>query len=79
VRTVSQTPTYDQLRGERINADVPASEANPQLTDRPGRHRVREDTPTDSAVPGPSLGPATDLGGNGPRFGRRKPDEFPGS
>ena len=28
-RTVSQTPTYDQLRGERINADVPAGEADP--------------------------------------------------
>jgi hypothetical protein len=35
VRAVSQTPTYDQLRGERINADVPPSEVDP---DQPGRH-----------------------------------------
>jgi hypothetical protein len=49
-RTVSQTPTYDQLRGERINADVPAGEADPHQGGHPGRHRVRDDMPAGSAV-----------------------------
>lgn len=48
-RTVSQTPTYDQLRGERINADVPAGEADPHPVDRPGKHRIRDDMPAGSA------------------------------
>jgi hypothetical protein len=39
-RAMSQTPTYDQLRGERINADVPADEADPQQIDHVGRHRL---------------------------------------
>jgi hypothetical protein len=38
VRAVSQTPTYDQLRGERINADVPPSEVDPTRLEQPGRH-----------------------------------------
>lgn len=38
VRAVSQTPTYDQLRGERINADVPSSEEQPPRLDQPGKH-----------------------------------------
>ena len=38
VRAVSQTPTYDQLRGERINADVPPSEVDPPRLDQPGKH-----------------------------------------
>jgi hypothetical protein len=49
-RTVSQTPTYDQLRGERINADVPAGEADPHPVRRPGRHRIRDDMPVGPAV-----------------------------
>jgi len=49
-RTVSQTPTYDQLRGERINADVPAGEADPHPVHRPGRHRIRDDMPAGSSV-----------------------------
>jgi hypothetical protein len=28
---MSQTPIYDQLRRERINADVPAAEADPEV------------------------------------------------
>ena len=48
---VGQTPTYDQLRGERINADVPASETDPYPFERPGRHRLKEDIP-DSDPPG---------------------------
>ena len=41
-RPVRPTPLYDQLRGERINADVPPSDAQPhQLEDR-GKHRVAD-------------------------------------
>jgi hypothetical protein len=36
---VSQTPIYDQLRGERINADVPAPKVGPE-TNRPRRTRL---------------------------------------
>lgn len=55
-RVVRQTPTYDQLRGERINADVPASEVHPDWCDRPGRHRLADDTPA-AAVCGPPPAP----------------------
>jgi hypothetical protein len=58
---VSLTPTYDQLRGERINADVPASETDPQPVDRPGRHRIPDDT---LAAPAPS-GPSPERGKSG--------------
>lgn len=54
---VSQTPTYDQLRGERINADVPASEvdgrasgADPDSRAHSGKHRLRDDGPGAAAV-----------------------------
>ena len=64
-RTVSQTPTYDQLRGERINADVPAGEADPHPVGRPGRHRIRDDMPAGSAVSDidPGGDPIEDLSG----------------
>jgi hypothetical protein len=75
LRTVSHTPTYDQLRGERINADVPAGEAEPQPVDRPGRHRLRENTAAESAVPPALLGPRVDLAGYRPQFGREKPGQ----
>lgn len=52
-RTVSQTPTYDQLRGERINADVPAGEVDPHTVGRPGRHRIRDAMPAGSTVSDP--------------------------
>jgi hypothetical protein len=45
VRGVSQTPTYDQLRGERINADVPASEDDALWVDKPGRHHPSDGAP----------------------------------
>jgi hypothetical protein len=38
VRSVSQTPTYDQLRGERINAEVPPSEDDLPRVGQPGKH-----------------------------------------
>ncbi|MGH3788634.1 MAG: hypothetical protein ACRDRG_19275 [Pseudonocardiaceae bacterium] len=37
---MSHSPIYDQLRGEHINADVPASEAEAQPGDSPGKHRL---------------------------------------
>lgn len=40
VCAVSDSPIYDQLRGERINADVPASGADAQPGDNPGKHRL---------------------------------------
>ncbi|MFY9806683.1 MAG: hypothetical protein WAK86_05380 [Pseudonocardiaceae bacterium] len=36
---MSQTPIYDQLRRERINADVPAGAANPHQVGQAGQHR----------------------------------------
>lgn len=40
-RVVSQTPIYDQLRGERIDVDVLAiGGANPQRIGHTGRHRL---------------------------------------
>jgi len=36
---VSQTPIYDQLRGERINADVPVPGTGPQRVGYTGQHR----------------------------------------
>jgi len=60
-RAVSHTPTYDQLRGERINAAVPASEADPHQVDHPGKHRPRDDAPTAAAVGGSSPEPEADL------------------
>jgi hypothetical protein len=45
VRAVSQTPTYDQLRGERINADVPPSEEDPPRVAQPGKHGPADDAP----------------------------------
>lgn len=67
-RTVSQTPTYDQLRGERINADVPAGEADPRPADSPGRHRIRDDMPAGSPVSdlGPGGDPAENWSGFAP-------------
>jgi hypothetical protein len=50
---VRQTPTYDQLRGERINADVPASDVDPDWLDRPGRHRLGDYTSAAAAMYSP--------------------------
>src|ERR687893_2059560 len=57
---MGETPIYDQVRGERINADVPASGADPQRAAYHGKHRLRPDTPVPPAVFGPP-GPAADL------------------
>jgi hypothetical protein len=63
VRPMGRTPIYDQLRGERINADVPAAEADPQVVGRRGRHHVLVVAPGSAAVVGPP-GPNTGLDGN---------------
>lgn len=52
---VGQTPTYDQLRGERINADVPASEPELSPLERPGKHRLRDGMPAAAGEPSPGL------------------------
>lgn len=39
-RLVSPTPIYEQLRGERINADVPVCDAEPQRMAHPTSHRL---------------------------------------
>jgi hypothetical protein len=39
-RPMGQTPIYDQLRGERINAEVPATGADLQRADHPGKHHL---------------------------------------
>jgi hypothetical protein len=63
VRLMGQTPIYDQLRGERINADIPATAAVPQLLDHPGRHHLLAVAPGPAAVFGPRR-PGTDLNEN---------------
>jgi hypothetical protein len=59
---MGQTPIYDQLRGERINADVPPAGTDPQLVGHPGEHPLLTGAPVPAAVFGP--GPATDLDAN---------------
>lgn len=39
-RPVKPTPLYDQLRGERINAGVPPSDAQAQQVEDRGKHRL---------------------------------------
>jgi hypothetical protein len=55
-----ETPIYEQLRGERINADVPSSETGPSRVDHPGRHRLVPDTTGSVAACRPP-GPGADL------------------
>jgi hypothetical protein len=69
VSGVNQTPTYDQLRGKRINADVPASEADLDPRTHRGRHHLREDGSTAAAVCGSSPGSGVDLAGDWAGFG----------
>ena len=49
---MGETPIYDQVCGERINADVPASGTDPQRSGYHGKHRLLPDTPV-AAVFGP--------------------------
>lgn len=52
---------YDQVRGERINADVPASGADPYEVEYFGKHRFEADAIIAAAVCGSSPGPGADL------------------
>ena len=72
-RAVSHTPTYDQLRGERINAGVPASEADPYQVGHPAKHRRRDDAPAAAAVGGFSPEPGADLAEGWSWFGTGQP------
>jgi hypothetical protein len=85
VSRVSQTPLYDQLRGERINADVPATD-----TDVPARNAQREaltpsgprqfpaNIPIAETVHGVSSGSEADLGVESKCCGRhRRLDDAP--
>jgi hypothetical protein len=47
------TPIYDQVRGERLNADVPPSGTDPPRADYHGKHRLSPDTPVPAGVLGP--------------------------
>jgi hypothetical protein len=61
VLPVSQTPIYDQLRGERINADVPAVNPEPPRADDPEQHVQPENMvavdPLFARPPGPGADP----------------------
>jgi hypothetical protein len=50
VSPVTPTPIYDQLRGERINAEVPATGADPHRLDHPDGHRLAPTVLTAPAV-----------------------------
>ena len=63
VRPRDQTPIYDQLRGEHINADVPTTGPDPQRVDHHGNHRLLTDAPVATVVFGPP-GPGADLAAN---------------
>ena len=45
-RLMSPTPIYDLLRGERINAEVPAADVGPPLIEHGRKHRLPVDALT---------------------------------
>jgi hypothetical protein len=47
------TPIYDQVRGERLNADVPPCGTDPPRADYHSKHRLIPDTPVPAGVSGP--------------------------
>jgi hypothetical protein len=61
-RLVRPTPIYDQLRGERINADVPATVDEPQPVDQGGKHRLAAGGPGPVVVFGRPPRSRPDLG-----------------
>jgi hypothetical protein len=62
---VSQTPIYDQLRGERINANAPARGINPHQVVHPDKTLLPADATSVAAVFARPPGP----GANAPRNG----------
>ncbi len=71
---MGHTPIYDQLRGERINAEVPATGADPQPLNHPGTHHRLADPPIPPAVFEP-LDPGTGLSAHQHHPLRAFPDE----
>lgn len=61
---VSQTPIYDQLRGEHINVDVPASGADPQNIGQSEQNDLFIDASSVTAVFPRPPGPGADLSAN---------------
>ncbi|HEX6404744.1 MAG TPA: hypothetical protein VF003_16540 [Pseudonocardiaceae bacterium] len=57
---MSDTPIYDQLRGERINADVPADSTDRQRVGHHGHHRAPAAAMGGPAVPGRPAAPGFD-------------------
>src|SRR5437763_1459265 len=49
-RAMGQTPIYDQLRGERINADVSPSAVPAHHLAHPSRHFLGEEPPSATVV-----------------------------
>jgi hypothetical protein len=56
-RAVGQTPIYDQLRGERINADVPPSTVESDRLVSSGKHRLGAEASSSTAVEGRPVRP----------------------
>jgi hypothetical protein len=61
---MSQTPIYDRLRGERINADVTIPEVDPQKIDHTGQDRVPADATSAAAVFARSPWPGANFAAN---------------
>ncbi|HEX5349791.1 MAG TPA: hypothetical protein VFW64_22290 [Pseudonocardiaceae bacterium] len=55
---MSQTPIYDQIRGERINVDLPAAGSEPTPVDPPDVDTPDVDTPDKGGFPVSGAGPA---------------------
>jgi hypothetical protein len=73
---MGNTPIFDQVCGERINADVLASGADSQWAGYHGRHRLIPDTPVAAAVSGPP-GPGDGFAQNHHRRARTYPAGLP--
>jgi hypothetical protein len=63
-RPVGQTPIHDQLRGERINADVPTPRVDPQQVNHTGQDRLPADATSAAAVFTRRPGPGANLAAN---------------
>ena len=59
-RAMGQTPIYDQLRGERISADVLPSAIHAHQLAHSGRHCLDEEPPSAAAVVVRSVRPGTE-------------------